>query len=164
MIDENTINILNNVYKTYNDKCLKLVNLLNKKYEASYTYSNLYSNNSYYPLPLIEVKKICLIVFKDNEIDIISRISKNKALKLDYEKMIHYDFDIYPIDDYYNDLYIKGMPIEELKNNIANNKNNIIGFTFIVSLDFANEKLMELIDLLKNNNFKYLKQKESRPI
>lgn len=153
MIKENDKNILNTVYKEYEDIVKNILNSIDKSYKVNITYTNKY-NLKLYPLPVMNIKNLCRIIFRDNEIDINTIILKEDVLKLDFKKFSKYDYDIYPNNHIYDDLYIKGMSNKELLTNIKKVKTKYIGFTFILPLNINTNSIIKLLDLLKQNNFR----------
>lgn len=157
MLSEEVKDILNDFYETYHEKCSKLSKLLSKNYKVNYYYTNNYYNTNiydYYPLPVIEVKDVCDIVFlNENEVNVVCKLSKNKAINLDYKKLKNLDYSIYPTSDLYDDLYIKGMSEKELKDNIKNCKDKEIGFIFIIPFDMSNSNINKLVNKLKELSF-----------
>lgn len=150
-----TKEILNDFYSNYDEKCKKLIKLLSKTYKINYYYTNNYYKNSYYdyyPLPVIEVKDVCDVVFLDNdEVNIVCKLNKDKAIKFDYDKLKDFDYSICPISDLYDDLYEKGMSYDELNSNIKKCKDKEIVLIFIVPFDLSNKKFESII-----NDFKAL--------
>lgn len=145
--------ILNDFYDDYNDKAISLTKLLSKTYKTSYKYTTEYNKESY-PLPVVSVSGLCEIVLNEYEIDINTKISKSNLLKINFDDFKNYDFDIYPINDYFNDLYEKGMSNKEVLEKIKSSNYKNFGLTFIVPLDMSNTSIRKLINLLEINNFK----------
>lgn len=65
-----------------------------------------------FPIPVIEAKGLCDIEIDIEGTSISTKLSKEKALKLDYEKLGELPgvvrFEVYGVEDYLQDYYVSG--------------------------------------------------------
>lgn len=109
----------------------------------------------YFPIPVISLEKLCDIEIGLDNISLSTKLPRDLALKFDYNKLCDYHFEIYGVEEYLEDFYTKGNPIQELISNISNSSEKEIGISFQFAWDVTSEQIERLVRLLKKEGFYY---------
>lgn len=157
---------LNEIYKKLEDKATQLSSPFCKihnafDYKVAY-YSGHYSKNKdgsyrkdYYPIPVIEIKKFCDIEVGLNRITVSTKLKRDTALTFDYSKISKYHFEVYGVEDFTTDYFIKGDTIDNLLNNIKSSMEKEIGYSFIFDYDLSGKDLYNFVLFIRKNEFYY---------
>lgn len=157
---------LNDFYKLLDSRAHEIASSLLKihggiKYTIGY-YNGHYSKTNdgnykmdYYPIPVISVSNICDIEINLDSTSLSTKLKRKNALVFDYSKLKNYDFEVYGIDDYLDDYYVKGNSIESLKKKLSESKEDNIGFTFSFDKNINAEQMLKLVRFLSLNGFFY---------
>lgn len=125
-------------------------------------YSGHYSKSSsgeytmdYFPIPVISLEKLCDIEIDLENISLSTKLTRDLALKFDYNKLNAYHFEVYGVNEYLEDYYTEGKTIQELITNISNSSEEEIGVSFQFPWDVMPEQIEKLVRLLKKEGFYY---------
>jgi hypothetical protein len=140
-----------------------LVNSICEKLNISYHvefYNGHFSKDKYgnwtemkYPIPVINIQDLCDIEVDLDVIGVSTRISKEQALKYDWNKLLDYDFEVHGIIDFLSDYHLPPYNISDLQKNIRSSEELEIGVSFNFLNDGKAEKIIELIEFLKMEPF-----------
>ena len=152
---ENLLDTLNSIYEPMCKKCAEI----KKKIEsAGFFASHGFYNNHYvkvkndfvvehFPIPVIFISNIGDIGIDIDSIWFELKISKDKALKLDYEDLINsYNINIYGADDFLNDFYHEKDDFALVKEKIRNSNETSICITFYFEKDTEIDKLVNVVE------------------
>lgn len=139
-------NELNEIYEPLHEKAKNIYKeIIDNGYKASLGWYNMHSVKykdkyitEFFPIPVITVEKICDIGLDIDTIFVEATISREKALKIDYDFFIqNYNIEVYGVDDYLNDFYNASMKSSDIKLKIQeSNENEIhIAAYFHMNLD-----------------------------
>lgn len=157
---------LNDFYKLLDDRANEIVSSFLKthggfKHTIGY-YNGHYSKDDdgnykldYYPIPVISVFNICDIEINLYNTSLSTKLKRKNALAFDYSKLKDYDFEVYGVDDYLDDYYVKGNSIESLMKNLRESKEENIGFAFSFDKNIDGEQILKFIIFLSFNGFFY---------
>lgn len=109
----------------------------------------------YFPIPVISLEKLCDIEIGLENISLSTKLSRDLALKFDYDKLCDYHFEVYGVEKYLEDFYTEGNSIQELITNISNSSEKEIGVSFQLSWDVSPTQIEKLVRLLKREKFYY---------
>ena len=109
----------------------------------------------FFPIPVVTVKGLCDIEIDLDKVSVSTKLRREVALKYSYEKMSGYEFEVYGVDEYLNDFYVKGNSYSELVENIASSKEIEIGFSFLFSEDVGAEEIYKCVKFLRKEGFFY---------
>lgn len=125
-------------------------------------YNRHYSKDSngeytmdYFPIPVISLDKLCDIEIGLENISLTTKLTRDLALKFDYNKLDAYYFEVYGVKEYLEDFYVKGNTFQELIANISNSTEKEIGISFQFAWDVTSEQIERLVRLLKKEGFYY---------
>ena len=151
---ENLLDTLNSIYEPM---CKKCTEIREKLESAGLSVSNGFYNNHYvkvkndfvvehFPIPVIFIKNIGDIGIDIDSIWFEVKISKDKALLLDYEELINsYNINIYGADDFLNDFYHEKCDSALIKEKIRNSEETFICITFYFEDDVDIDELLKVI-------------------
>lgn len=151
---------LNEIYEKLDTKAKSLISFIGKDFSYSMGYYNgHYSKNEqgeyeleYFPIPVISLNGCCDIEVEPEGVTVSSKLKRERALSMDYTKLLAYHFEAYGVLDYLSDYYVRGCTIEELICNLKSSEEKEIGYSFIFDYD-SDEKIYELVSLLQENGF-----------
>lgn len=153
--------LLERIYAGLDGTAAKLSKALTEAaFPAAYHFYNGHyrkTGNGYeiehFPIPVIEVTGICDIEIGLKEITVSARLSKERAVSLDY-RILPFPFEAYSIQEYLTDLYPDGMDFEEFRNELLCIDEDEIGFSFLVE-DVSAENIVATVRLLATEGFCY---------
>lgn len=166
-ISENaTISVekLNNIYYRLETKQMELFQgLFHRVFELkSGYYSGNYHRNKegeyvmeYYPIPVIEVRGYCDVEINLENITVSTKLTKQKAVEFNYDKLKEYSFEAYGVEDYLQDFYEPGMTTDELQGAIKKSEEKEIGFSFKFDFDITGTEIYEFVKMLRREGFFY---------
>ncbi len=157
---------LNEIYRGLENRMHRIVapfTSLHKGFDFSCGYySGHYHKNvegkyvmDFFPIPVVTVKGLCDIEIDLDKVSVSTKLRREVALKYSYEKMSGYEFEVYGVDEYLNDFYVKGNSYSELVENIASSKEIEIGFLFLFSEDVGAEEIYKCVKFLRKEGFFY---------
>ena len=109
----------------------------------------------YYPIPVIEVCGYCDVEINLENITVSTKLTKQKAVEYNYDKLKEYSFEAYGVEDYLQDFYEPGMTPEELQAAIKESEEKEIGFSFKFGFDIAGNEMYEFAKMLRREGFFY---------
>jgi len=164
MKEQETIDLLNQVYRRLEWKGIEIRNGLQHRIFAPKLgyYSGHYRRQEdggfkmdHFPIPVVEVKGCCDIEINLDCVTVTSKLRREDALSCSYEKLSKYEFEAYGVEDYTGDLYLPGMTIQQLKENICNSDEKEIGFSFHFDFDVDGDTMYDFAKLLRRKGFYY---------
>lgn len=108
-----------------------------------------------YPIPVIGVKDVCDVEIHFHNIEVATKLKREKALAYSFDKLSEYSFEAYGIEDFLSDYYHEGQTIEELREHLLECEEEEIGFSFMLPFTVEGEKLFEFVKLLRREGFYY---------
>lgn len=126
-----------------------------------------YNNNSHFtqegfyetdcfPIPVVEAEGLFDVTLDFDTITIISKLSKQSAVDLDYSIFDGYSFDVYGSDDYLGrSFYSAETGISGIIDNIRSCNDKDIVFCVSLDFDVRPAKLFKLMTVILDNGFYY---------
>lgn len=102
----------------------------------------------YYPIPVITLSKRLDIGIDVNQIFFEMKLSREEACTFDYNELAMYHFEVYGIEDYYNDFYLEDN-IEAITTNIENSIEQEVGLSILIVKDNITEATREILEYFK---------------
>lgn len=99
-----------------------------------------------YPIPVFTINNIIDIGIDIDKIFFEFRFTRERALEFDFSVFEDLNFEVYGVDDYYDDFYYDDL--EEIHNNILSSSEVEIGVSIIFSKDNILEDVIRTIELL----------------
>lgn len=109
----------------------------------------------YYPIPIIEVQRLCDVEINLENITVSTKLTKQNAVEYNYGKLEGYSFEAYGVEDYLQDFYEPGMLTEELQVAIKKSEEKEIGFSFKFNFDITGNEMYEFVKMLRREGFFY---------
>lgn len=152
---------LNEFYQQLEFNAIRILHSLFDTFDVSMAYFNgHYSKNEneeieyqYYPIPVIEVKKLCDIEIEPQQISISTKLKRKEALSFDYSCLKDFTYEVYGVEDYLMDF--KASSIEEMIIKIKQSDEEEIGFSFIFESNVDEKKVFNFIKFLRQKKFYY---------
>lgn len=157
---------LNDLYKILDFKKNELVSSLNSldggfNCDVGY-YNGHYSKDEdgeyqidFFPIPVISVMGLCDIEINLDAISVSTKLTREKAIQFEYNKLISFEFEVYGVEDYLSDYYMKDGNISNLVKRIKESNEKNIGFSFLFNKDIDGKSIHELTSFLVKNCFFY---------
>lgn len=161
---ENISTMLNEIYCKLDLKCMQLVKaLFSRIFEIESAWYNGYCSKTddgkyvmnYYPIPVISVKCYCDIEIDLENIRIVTKLKRKKALQFSFAEFDNYRFIAYSKAGCFNDFDNRIMSISDLHNMISKSDNNEIRFTFYFNFDTDGKDIFKFVKLLRRKEFYY---------
>jgi len=125
-------------------------------------YSGHYTKNDsgdyqmdYFPIPVLSIEKLCDIEFHIDQIQITTKIQKEKIHKQDFKTLDAYSFEVYGLNDYTATYGTNHTPVETLIQTIDQSNENVLVFAFIFMNDIEPTKIKSFKDQLERLHFYY---------
>lgn len=153
---------LNEIYERLDTKAKRIVRrFAGNGFACEMAYFNgHYSKNGqgeyeieYFPIPVISLKGCCDIELEPDGITVSAKLARKEALAMDYTALSDYRFEVYGMEDYLSDYYGQKDTVEQLLCNLGQSKEKEIGYSFIFDFDTEEERLYELVCLLREKGF-----------
>ncbi|MDE7264118.1 MAG: hypothetical protein K2N64_05615 [Anaeroplasmataceae bacterium] len=109
----------------------------------------------YFPIPVLSIKGLCDIEIGLDQISITTKLSRDKAISYDYNKIKEYPFEVYGVENYLDDFYLSGDTIESMKDKILKSKEQAIFFSFSFPSDVKTITICEFINAIVKESFFY---------
>ena len=161
---------LTQIYNQLNNKAQRLSCSLNwriYKFELELHMSSLmyYENEDEsdisYPIPVVQIDKLCDVEYWLDKIIITSRINIKDALVFDFNKLNIYDWELYGCRQYPYLFYNKNdnhIILDDKLNELIKLDENEIGIQIYLNKDEDSENVIKCIDKLRKFNlFYYIK-------
>lgn len=152
-------NQLNEIYKKLDEKAQEISKLLigTVGYYNGHYHKNALGNYEmdYFPIPVISVNGLCDVEVELNQISITTKLTRNKAISYDFEKVKSYNFEAYGVENYLTDFYLAGDTISGMVDKIKASKEENIFFSFYFPLEVSAGVVSELVNLLSREGFFY---------
>ena len=157
---------LNEIYKKLENRMHRIIapfTSLHKGFEffCGYYSGHYYKNAEgkyvmdFFPIPVVTVKGLCDIEIDLDKVSVSTKLRREVALNYSYDKLSVYEFEVYGVDEYLDDFYVKGNSYAELVENIASSKEKEIGFSFLFSKDVDAEVIYKCVKFLRKEGFFY---------
>lgn len=151
-----TLDTLNNIYITlHEEKTIITDYLLDNELTYSVDYFPYHSFKrddefylEHYPIPVINVLSKIDIGIDVDKVFFEFRFSKEAAIDFNYSVFEMFHFEVYGVDDYYDDYYFGD--IEEISNNIENSNELEIGISIMITKENLLEETIAVLDVLQN--------------
>jgi hypothetical protein len=152
-MDINRMQDLNRAYEPLRAHTHAMVKALkNSGFECEWGYFAQHSvrNGSewffeHYPIPVITIKNVCEIGFDIPETFIEFKLKRETALAFDFSRLHGFNFDVYGVNDYLNDMYHTGQDIHEIHANIEKSNELEIGISLIFGYLESVENLLQAV-------------------
>ena len=109
----------------------------------------------YFPIPVIEVRGYCDVEINLEDITVSTKLTKQKALEYNYDKLTEYSYEAYGVEDYLQDFYKQGMTTAEFQAAIKKSEEKEIGFSFKFDFDITGTEMYEFAKMLRREGFFY---------
>ena len=150
---------LNEIYKNLDVKAQELGKLLQCAYGF---YNGHYHKNTvrnyemdYFPIPVISVKGLCDVEIDLNQISITTKLTRNKVLSYDFEKVKSYNFEVYGVENYLEDFYAVGDTISGMIEKIKESKEESVFFSFYFPFEVSANIVSEFVNFIGKEGFFY---------
>ncbi len=148
------LKILNEIYtKLHDDKNRVIAYLeeLGYPYQvAYYPHHSFKKDNEFYleeyPIPVITLNGLLDIGIDVDKIFFEFRLDKEMALEFDFHIFEMYQFEVYGVDDFYDDFYFDN--IDEIHSNILSSEETFVGISIIISKEDIEEKTDQILNLI----------------
>ena len=108
-----------------------------------------------YPIPVISVKGYCDVEIGFNKITVFAKRKCTNSLERSYEKLQHYDFEVFGSEDCGEVFYRPGMTVEQMKAKLKESNEHEIRFRFLLTWDTDQEQIYDFVKLLRREEFYY---------
>ena len=150
---------LNEIYKKLDDKAREIGKLLqcNFGYYNGHYHKNESGNYQmdYFPIPVIEMKGVCDIEIELDQVSVTTKLTREKALSYDFEKVKTYKFEAYGIEDYLEDFYTEGDTIDTMVEKITKSEEESIFFSFYFPYETDPNSICEFVNFIHTDGFFY---------
>ena len=151
--------LLNEIYKELDLKALEISSV----FHCTFGYYNRhYSKDDagnyeteYFPIPVIAIKGICDIEIGLNQISVTTKLTRNKVLSYDFDRVKDYSFEAYGTENYLEDFYISGDTIDNMIENIMKSREENIFFSFYFSYETDTDIICNFVRFLSRDGFFY---------
>lgn len=101
------------------------------------------------------MKDLCNIEINPHFISITAKLGRENTMTYNYDKLKGCKFEVYGVENYLEDFYKAGQPIDELLRNIERSEEKEIGFSFEFPKDVMLDELYSFVLFLKKECFYY---------
>lgn len=145
---------LNNIYQGLHKEKQEIIELI-ELHEYSYTtgyfpFHAFKKNNEFmleqYPIPVITVNNRFDIGVDLYQIFIEFKLPMSVAMSFDFHLLDMYQFEVYGIDDYYDDYYFED--IDQIHQNLASSDEEEIGISILINKEDIKESVLNVFHLL----------------
>ena len=151
-----TIKMLNEIYlKIQEEKNLITEYLDTENYEyfvGYFPYHSFKENDEfyleYYPIPVITLSDRVDIGVDIDQIYFEFKLSREEAVLFDYKEIAMYHFEVYGIEDYYNDFYDEENT-DTIVSNIENSDEHEVGVSILIVKENITSTIKEILEYLK---------------
>lgn len=151
------IEILNDIYAQIHEEKNALLRFLSEEgYPLTIGFFPFHSfkreNEFYleqYPIPVITVDGSLDVGIDIHQIFFEFKLDRETAIEFDYNALEMYTFEVYGIEDYYDDFYLNE-DIESITHNIELSMETEVGVSILISKDNYLETTKEIMVLLES--------------
>lgn len=150
---------LNKIYEKLDKKAHEVCHILHSSFGY---YNGHYSKNQcgdyeidYFPIPVISIQGLCDIEIGLEQISVTAKLTREKAVSYNYEKVKDYSFETYGVEDYLNDFFIAEDTQESMIEKILKSKEENIFFSFYFSYDAETVIICEFVKFIAKEGFFY---------
>lgn len=108
-----------------------------------------------FPIPVISVADLCDIEIDLERTSVTTKLTKDNAVRFDYQRLAGKAFEAYGVEDYLADYYAQGDSIETLIGNIVQSKEDNIGFSFYFERNADVKEVTDFVAFLGAQGFFY---------
>ena len=152
-------NKLNEIYKKLDDKVQAISKLLHCTfgYYNGHYHKNTAGNyeKDYFPIPVISVKGLCDVEIELNQISITTKLTRNKAISYNYEKLKSYHFEAYGVENYLDDFYLEGDTISSMIEKIKASKEENVFLSFYFPFEVPAGVVSEFVNFIAKEGYFY---------
>ena len=150
---------LNETYKKLDNKAHEISKLLRCPvgyYNGHYNKgeSGNYEKD-YFPIPEVTIKGLCDIEIGLEQISVSTKLSRDKALWYEYDRIKMYRFEVYGVVNYLEDFYSEGSTVETLIENVKKSTEENIGFSFYFPFEVSADTVCKFTEFLQKEGFFY---------
>lgn len=102
----------------------------------------------YFPIPVITAAGVCDVGLELDNIFLEGKLSREQAMEADFSAL-SWPFELYGSEDYLLDFYRPGMPMEDLRDRIAQSSETAVGLQLTLPPDCGDEALLRAVEALK---------------
>lgn len=150
---------LNEIYEKIDKKAHEISEIIHCPfgYYNGHYYKNQYGNYEvdYFPIPVISIKGLCDIEIGLDQISVTAKLTREKAVSYNYEKVKDYSFEAYGVENYLEDLFIAEDTIESMIDKIIKSKEENIFFSFCFPYDTEAVIVCEFVKFIVKEGFFY---------
>ena len=150
---------LNEIYAKLDKKAQDIAKLLGCDYGY---YNGHYHKNEtgnyekdYFPIPVISVKGLCDVEIDLDGISVTAKLTKDRAISYDFEKIKSFNFEVYGVENYLEDFYVLGDTIASMIEKLSNCKEENVFFSFYFTNDTPVDTICKLVKLIEEEGFFY---------
>lgn len=151
-----TIKQLNEIYlKLQEEKNIITDYLDSENYEyfvGYFPYHSFKENDEfyleYYPIPVITLSERVDIGVDVNQIYFEFKLSREEAVMFDFNELSMYHFEVYGIEDYYNDFYVEDN-VDTVVQNIENSDEQEVGVSILIVKENITNTIKEILEYLR---------------
>ncbi len=152
----NTLETLNNIYSKLHEEKNQITDYLTENdiphNVAYFPFHSFKQDDEFYleqyPIPVIQVMNKIDVGIDTDKVFFEFRFLREAALEFDFKVFEMFDFEVYGIEDYYDDFYFDN--IEEIHTNIMNSTEEEIAISILITKDNLLEDTITIIDLLEH--------------
>ena len=152
-------NQLNEIYKKLDGKAQDISKLLHCTfgYYNGHYHKNTAGNYEidYFPIPVISVKGLCDVEIELNHISIATKLSRNRAISYNFEKIKSYNFEAYGVENYLDDFYLAGDTISSMIEKIKASKEENVFFSFYFPFEVSACIVSEFVNFIGKEGYFY---------
>lgn len=157
---ENTIQQkLNGIYKNLDMKAREIGAVCHcpvKYYNGHYNKAkNGEYEKAYFPIPEVNIMGLCDIEIGLDKICVTTKLTRDRALSYDYNRIASYSFEVYGVDSYLEDFFVEGDTIPDMLDNIRKSGEENIGFSFCFTHETSSDGIYEFAEFLREEGFFY---------
>jgi vacuolar-type H+-ATPase subunit F/Vma7 len=83
-----------------------------------------------------------------NQVYFEFKLSREEAVSFDYSELAMYHFEVYGIEDYYNDFYLED-EVDSITTNIENSDEQEVGVSILIVKENLSNTIKEILEYLK---------------
>lgn len=102
----------------------------------------------YYPIPVITLSERVDIGVDVNQIYFEFKLSREESVVFDFNELSMYHFEVYGIEDYYNDFYLEDN-VETVVQNIENSDEQEVGVSILIVKENITNTIKEILEYLR---------------
>ena len=148
---------LNELYRNLDSKAQEISKCLccDYGYYNGHFHKNASGNYEmdYFPIPVVSLKGVCDVEIDFDCISVTTKLTKEKALCYNFEKLKNYNFEVYGVENYLDDFYVLGDTLGDMIEKIRNSSEENIFFSFYFPADTPVDAVCKLVNFIKQEGF-----------